>query len=156
MVRQLRMQLDHTASCYQCMTSSACVVAGQAGVDDSVLSSQLSDVELTAIATLEREVRLLIGRAHFVWLQIGETWYPSSKGPQHLHVSACSGLEACMDPAVFLQLKHSSFWQPDSVCMLYLSLPSRLTGNWLLATRFNALAHLAVLHRCDPLQISLT
>ena len=138
------------------MTSSACVVAGQAGIEDSVSSSQLSDVELTAIATLEKEVRLLIGRAHFLWLQIGETWYPSSKGPQHHHVSACSGLEACMDPAVFFQLKHSCFWQPSSVCMLYPSLPSQLTGNWLLATCFDALANLAVLQRCDPLQISLT
>ncbi len=48
------------------MTNFACVVAGQAGIDDSVVSSQLSDVELTAIATLEREVCLPTGRAQFL------------------------------------------------------------------------------------------
>ena len=52
------MQLDHVASCYHCMTISACGAAGQAGTDDSGVSSQLSDVELAAIATLEREVCL--------------------------------------------------------------------------------------------------
>ena len=40
------------------MTISACGAAEQAGINDSAVSSQLSDVELTAIASLEREVRL--------------------------------------------------------------------------------------------------
>ncbi|KAL0046815.1 hypothetical protein WJX82_010624 [Trebouxia sp. C0006] len=44
--------------------NSNALQAGQAGVDDSVLSSQLSDVELTAIATLEREVSIMAAIRH--------------------------------------------------------------------------------------------
>ena len=60
---EAQMQRD-TDSPQGCKSLPSLGSAGQAGNDDSFVSSQLSDVELTAIATLEREVCLPIGTAN--------------------------------------------------------------------------------------------
>ncbi len=72
--------------------------AGQAGIDDSGVSSQLSDVELTAIATLEREVCLPIV---FVIRICQYIVFKQHRASDH-HVAACSGLEVCMNPTCLL------------------------------------------------------
>jgi len=60
----MKAQMQQDADSLQgCKSLANLGSAGQAGIDDSCVSPQLSDVELTAIATLEREVCLPTGRA---------------------------------------------------------------------------------------------
>lgn len=60
MEAQMQKDADSSQGCKSLLDLGS---VGQAGTDDSAASSQLSDVELTAIATMEREVCFPIGRA---------------------------------------------------------------------------------------------
>ncbi|KAA6419315.1 MAG: PAS domain-containing tyrosine kinase [Trebouxia sp. A1-2] len=61
MEAQMQKDADSSQGCKSLLDLGS---VGQAGTDDSAASSQLSDVELTAIATMEREVSIMAAIRH--------------------------------------------------------------------------------------------